>query len=178
MADVFIETLRSWQNFYFMTGGAAATLVGLMFVALSLGINLVNENTRKQMEIFVTPSIFYFTSALVLCCIMLVPNVAPPTLAAILTLGGVFGILRAIQFVRHLISAAKHYGDFDLTDWLSHIVVPVLSYALLLAVGIGFWIDQWTLAFMGNCLTVILLLLCGIANTWSLVIWIIEQRKS
>lgn len=48
--DRFTETLRSWHNFYFMTGGATATLVGLMFVALSLGRHLVSEETAPNLQ--------------------------------------------------------------------------------------------------------------------------------
>ena len=34
------DVLHAWQNFYLLTGGAAATLTGLIFVAASLGANL------------------------------------------------------------------------------------------------------------------------------------------
>lgn len=61
MADVFTDTLHSWQNFYFMIGGASAGLMGLMFVALSLGTHLVNDETRASFPAFVTPSIIYFS---------------------------------------------------------------------------------------------------------------------
>jgi hypothetical protein len=42
MPDVFNEMLHGWHNFYFMAGGAAAGLIGLMFVAL-----LGNGSTQK-----------------------------------------------------------------------------------------------------------------------------------
>ena len=60
MTDLFIDTLHSWQNFYFMIGGASAGLMGLMFVALSLGTHLVNDETISSVGAFVTPSIIYF----------------------------------------------------------------------------------------------------------------------
>jgi hypothetical protein len=48
MPDAFVDTLQSWQNFYFMIGGASAGLIGLMFVALSLGMRLLSDNTRQS----------------------------------------------------------------------------------------------------------------------------------
>jgi hypothetical protein len=80
MPDVFIETLHTWQNFYFMIGGVVAGLLGLMFVALSL-MHLVSDETREEFEIFVTPSEVYFVSALLVACVMLVPALTPPSLA-------------------------------------------------------------------------------------------------
>jgi hypothetical protein len=177
MTTVFVDTLRSWQNFYFMSGGASAGLLGLMFVALSLGMHLVNDQTREDMHTFVTPSIVYFVSVLLTCCLMLVPDHTPSALALIFFSGGLVGLVRTLPYVRQLIQAANQHGDFEHADWLSQIILPVLSYALIVLAAICFAVGQWSLAFMGVWLTTILLLVCGIMNTWSLVIWIIEQRK-
>src|SRR5262245_38044229 len=101
--DAFTETLRSWQNFYFMAGGAAAALMGLMFVALSLGTHLVSETTVANIGTFVTPSIIYFVSALLLACVMLVPTYTPPGLALIVFSGGIFGMIIILPIVWRLI---------------------------------------------------------------------------
>ena len=37
------EAFRAWQNFYLLTGATAATLTGLVFVAASLGANLMGS---------------------------------------------------------------------------------------------------------------------------------------
>jgi hypothetical protein len=177
MAADFTETLHSWQNFYFMAGGASAGLIGLMLVALSLGLHLVTDQTRSQIEAFATPSVIYFVSALLIACAMLVPDYAPPVLGALFLAGGAVGLLRASSHIRMLIRAAIQHQDFTGWDWLSQVILPVLSYALLIVTGLGFLIEQYPLAFGGVCLSMILLLIAAIANTWSLVIWIIEQPR-
>src|SRR5262245_11364566 len=176
MTDVFIDTLHSWQNFYFMIGGAAAGLMGLMFVALSLGMGLLDDKTRADFPAFVTPSILYFVSTLLAAGVMLVPSYTPSTLGVVLFLGGAVGLLRASQHVRHLIRAANQYQDFALWDWLTQIILPITSYVLALLSALGFVVNQWSLAFVGMWLTTLFLLLCGIANTWSLVLWIIDNH--
>lgn len=46
-----LDSLRDWQNFYVLMGGASATLTGLMFVAISLGMNLArNEQTDEAIR--------------------------------------------------------------------------------------------------------------------------------
>src|SRR5215468_8333896 len=92
--DAFNEALRGWQNFYFMIGGASATLAGLMFVALSLAQHLIDEHTRDQMRIFATPSIVYFVSVLLIAGVMLIPILTPEWLALIAFVCGAIGTLR------------------------------------------------------------------------------------
>ncbi len=54
----------------------------------------------------------------------------------------------------------------------------MVSHILLWLAALGLVIDQWSLAFIGIWLAVILLLLAAIANTWSLVVWVIEHSVS
>ncbi len=145
----FTATLHGWQNFYFMVGGASAGLIGLMFVALSLGIHLVNAQTLTQMEAFATPSVLYFASTLLIACAMLVPDFIPLYLGVILFLGGIAGLLRSRSHIRQLVRVAIQYRDFTLWDWLSQIIFPALSYVLLLVGGIGFVVEQGSLALTG-----------------------------
>jgi len=176
MTDVFTETLHSWQNFYFMIGGAAAGLIGLMFVAVSLAINFINKEISPEARSFVTPSIVYFVSVLIVAGIMLVPTYAPISLAAILFLAGAVGLGQTVPHVRQLYRTARRHNDFTRWDWLAQIILPAASYALILLTALGFVIGLWSLAFMGVWLATLALLMSAIGNTWSLVTWIIERR--
>jgi hypothetical protein len=177
MTEVFSEMLRSWHNFYFMMGGASATLVGLMFVALSLGMHLISDETRAQFEIFVEPSIIYFVSVLLICGLILAPSYSPEVLGLSLVAGSLFGIFICIQYIKPLYQSAQRNQDFNRLDWLSQIMAPIPAYGFVLAAGIGFVVDHWEAAFRGLWLGVILLLLCAIHNTWSLVMWIVYQKN-
>lgn len=177
MTDVFNEALHSWQNFYFMIGGVAATLIGLMFVTLSLGMHLISKDTKAEMQVFVTPSIVYFVSALLIASVILVPILTPPMLALTLFVGGVVGLGRTAQYARKLTQIAKRHQDFETGDWLGQVILPIINYGLLVLTALLFAVDQWSMALTGLWLTSILLLVCAISNTWSLVIWIIDQRE-
>jgi hypothetical protein len=173
----FINTLHGWQNFYFMVGGAAAALIGLMLVAMSLGQHLVTDQTRAQVEAFATPSVLYFVSALLISCAMLVPDYAPGVLGVIFLAGGALGLLRSSSHIRQLIRAAIEHQDFTWWDWLSQIILPIAGYTLLILAGSGFLIGQFALAFVGVCLGIVVMLISAIANTWSLVIWIVGHPQ-
>lgn len=48
MSDPFAEPIASWENFYMLTGTAAATLVGLIFVSVSLHIDFIASNKKDS----------------------------------------------------------------------------------------------------------------------------------
>ena len=177
MTDVFNETLHGWQNFYFMAGGAAATLLGLMFVALSMGTHLITDEVREEIDTFTSPSIFYFVSVLLLACVMLYPMISVVVLEVLLLLGGVSGLAWTAPRVRLLILAARKHQDFGVADWLGQIILPGLTYPLILIAGLCFVVNQPLVAFGGVWLATIWLMVCAIYNTWSLVVWIIMQRN-
>jgi hypothetical protein len=177
MMDVFGEALRSWQNFYFMAGGAASALIGLMFVALSLGMNLMSHVPGAEAKAFITPSVIYFVTVLVISCVMLIPLNGASTLSLLLGLIGLLGLGQTFQHIRLLIRAAKRNQDFTLFDWLTQVVLPVGMYASLLMVAGEFMATQWDTAFMILWVATVLLLVCAIANTWSLVVWIMDKRN-
>jgi hypothetical protein len=55
--------------------------------------------------------------------------------------------------------------------------LPLASYGLMLLGALGLAVGQPQPAFIGLWLAMLALLTCAIANTWSLVIWIVEQRQ-
>jgi hypothetical protein len=173
----FIDTLHSWQSFYFMEGGAAAALIGLMLVAMSLGQHLITEKTRSQVEAFATPSVLYLAWILLVACAMLVPAYDPPVLGVLLLAGGAVGLLRSFTHVRMLVRTAIEHQDFTWWDWLAQVIMPLGGYVSLIVSGIAFLSGGHAAAFAAACVGTVLLLVSAIANTWSLVIWIIEQPR-
>src|SRR5215207_4105134 len=101
--EIFIETLDSWESYYFMLGGAAAALIGLMLVALSLGIRIVSKTTIADIKAFATPSVLYFVWVLMLSAVMLVPAKSPTFLVVILFPSGIIGLVWSFPYIRRLI---------------------------------------------------------------------------
>jgi CBS domain containing-hemolysin-like protein len=65
MPDPWLQQLEAWRNFYMLLGTAAATLTGLMFVVVSLGPQQIGARTATGVRAFVTPTVVYFTTVLV-----------------------------------------------------------------------------------------------------------------
>jgi hypothetical protein len=52
------KMLHGWDNFFMMAGTAAATLIGLLFVAITLAANLATPRGTHGTRAFMTPTIF------------------------------------------------------------------------------------------------------------------------
>lgn len=77
------EILRAWQNFYMLAGGASASLIGLVFIAASLGTRLVDADTATDgMRTFVTPIIIHFSTVLVISMLVMIPTHTPASLGS------------------------------------------------------------------------------------------------
>jgi hypothetical protein len=72
MLDTLAQPLQRWHDFYLLVGGAAATLVGLMFVAISLGSRLITEQSVPALRVFVTPTIIHFIYVLVIATVVMI----------------------------------------------------------------------------------------------------------
>jgi hypothetical protein len=177
MPTSFTETLHSWQNFYFMIGGVAAALLGLMFVAVSLGMHLPNQSTSEGIDTFTTPNIVYFVSVILIASVMLIPDYTVTLFYAILLIGMALGLGLAIYFVRRLYLAGLRNQDFNKEDWFWLCIMPIVSYIVLLVAAICFAVGQWSIAFTILFAGTLSLLMTAIANTWGLVIWIIYARR-
>lgn len=93
MKDSFAAMLRDWHNFYMLTGAAAATLMGLVFVATSLGTSLMKSAiTTSGIRAFVSPTIIHFSSVLIIAALSTIPTHTYLSFGSLLGLGGVTGL--------------------------------------------------------------------------------------
>src|SRR5215472_11969910 len=91
MASTLSELLRDWHDFYVLTGTASATLVGLMFVAASIGAHVFSQKHDAAMGAFISPTVVHFSAALFICLLMMIPASTFLIHAGLLALGGLAG---------------------------------------------------------------------------------------
>src|SRR5581483_10879237 len=73
---------QTWETYYVLLGTAAATLLGLVFVTLSLGSgDIFAERTSIVFNIFVDPDYHLFFSALIIAVLAVIPVQSSPSLA-------------------------------------------------------------------------------------------------
>jgi hypothetical protein len=176
--------LHDWQNFYMLLGGASATLVGLMFIAISLGYNRWVPQDRPLLaasfNAFMSPTFIHFVYVLVTAIVVIVPTLSETVLGAMLVvagLGSLGHIARNLPFLRQRYRARS----IDRSDLVWYSLLPALGYILYLDAGIGLLRAAAGRPTHGQALNAlaaasVLLLVIGVRNAWDLVVFLALRR--
>lgn len=165
----------AWQNFYLLSGTAAATLIGLMFVAVTFGSRLASAQSEASARAFIDPPFYHFVHVLITACLLVIPAMSAPVLGAALVAMSVLRAAVLVRIHRHMREAHRKFGDIELSDWLAGIVVPLFCYLLLAASGAGF-VAGYSAAFSGLAIAMLGTLVLGIFGAWELMIWMALTR--
>jgi hypothetical protein len=170
MDSSLADLIEDWHDFDLLVGTAAATLVGLMFVAASIGASFYTEKNRAGMQAFISPTVVHFTSVLVLALLALVPTHEWLTLAGLLVLVGAAGGIYTANLWMQLF--VRRRFDVDIVDRLFYAALPSLGYLLLLLAAF-FLLRQSEAGLDLLAAAQITLLLAGIRNAWDMMMWIV-----
>jgi hypothetical protein len=91
--------LHGWDNFFIMAGTAAATLVGLLFVAVTVGTGLSTSSIVHGTRGFLTPTLVHLGSVLFQTLAVLAPWPSAWPIGIILGLGGLMGLAYQIKVI-------------------------------------------------------------------------------
>jgi hypothetical protein len=169
MSHALLAPLAVWQNFYVIVGTAAATLTGLMFVVITLLVQLRMQVSlpRSGVAVFSTPNVFHFGAALLVAALLTAPWQALWPAGLLLGLAGLVGV----TYILIVLWLARHrLGSYQLVleDWLWYTVLPLVSYTAFVVAAIVLP-SQPTPALFVIAAATMLLLFIGIHNAWDLV---------
>jgi hypothetical protein len=163
--------MDAWQDVFVVLGTTAAALVGLVFVAVSVGVSL--KQPRKGLGEFTGQTIINFTLALVACVITLSPGKLKWSGAALL-IPSLLGLAYALWFWWHM-HLIKGYEQVK-TDWVYYGLLPVIDYALIVAAAVTLTVfANAAIIYMLATLLLLLVVLC-IRNSYELTIWAAMQK--
>ena len=126
---------HGWENFFIVGASAGATLIGLLFVAISLGAGLSTPQGLDATRAFLTPTLILFGGVLFECMAVLPPWPSAWPVGIILGLCGLTGLIRQIQVI--LKQRKLNFDSLDWLDWTQFSLVPILGYASLIAGAAG-----------------------------------------
>ena len=158
--------LRDWQNFSLLTGTASATLIGLLFVgiSISMGTNLSLRQVSISLRTYVEPTLLYYVQTLVVSCVAIMPLSNP------LLLGGVLMVLASLDlfltgrvFWRMLV--LHHDEVLNAELWIWNTALPFLASIVSMGTAIGLLIGL-PFALMGVWMVDLLCLAIGLHNSW------------
>jgi hypothetical protein len=165
----------AWQNFYLLVGGAAATLIGLMFVAITFGSSIVTRQSSTSARAFVDPTLTHFVQVLLTACLLLIPTMGTTLLGVLILLMSALRTAALFGVYRHMAKAQQVHHDLELSDWLMGVAVPLACYLVLGAAGAGF-LAGYAEAFSALAVVTVAILLNGIYGAWELMLWMVITR--
>lgn len=170
LVQPFAAALQGWANFWLLAGTAAATLVGLMFIAVTFGASLVSEQSEASARAFIDPTYEHFVQVLGTALVLLVPGLGPGLLGALALGFGLWRTLALVPVYRQLRAAHQRHGDLEASDWVIGVVLPAVAHLGLMGTGAAF-LAGWSGALAALAAVTSLLLAVGIRSAWELFVW-------
>jgi hypothetical protein len=164
--------LHDWDNFFILAGTAGATLIGLLFVAVTLGAGLSTPRGIEATRALLTPTLIRFGGVLFECMAVLPPWPSAWPVGIILGLCGLTGLVYQIHVI--LRQRKVDFVSTDWRDWALFSLAPAFGNASLTVGAIGLITEKPFAAYaIAGAIT---LVLGGIYAAWSLTFWIVRNR--
>jgi hypothetical protein len=155
---------NAWSSFFALTGSSGATLLGLLFVVVTLGTNLETSQKHDVARALLTPALYSFAGVMLQSMVALAPWPSNWQSGAILLVMGIAGLIYRIRAVlgRRQVHLKAIRGPVDL---IFHNVFPVAASLILIAGGAGL-IAGAAFAPFAVAVSSTLFLVSGIYRTW------------
>jgi hypothetical protein len=172
-----MTTLQIWHDFFMFAGGAAATLLGLVFVAASIAATIPNEKLGADAtrHLWVRPIVWAFLRVLVVSAVGLVPEMTGASFGYVVVGLGLFDLGRMAQTIAGLNEVHRTQERLSWGDWGWYAAYPVLATLLIVAAGMAL-ARQWP--FPPHVLAAGLIghLVVGVRTAWELADWLAMRQ--
>jgi hypothetical protein len=163
-----LAALANWDNFYVITGSAAAGLIGLTFVVIALSAD-AHRVSPIGLRIFVTPTIVHFAAVLAFAAFLSMPHLSVLSVSLALGTAGFAGLIYAGVLAASIRRMVTEYVPAR-EDWLWNVILPIAAYGLLSAGAFLVWRSPEQ-SLYGFAVASMLLLFIGIHNAWDVAVW-------
>ena len=171
----FQEWAEHWHEFYLMAGTAAVTLAGLLFVALSLHLDRLVEETHEHLLALARVTLLSFTVVLFASMFMLVPPSSRRQTAFMLAAMGVAGLVFTFRLTR----TARHHDEagFSRGQVRKRLLFPTVAYIMMLVTAAGIYVGIPEMLYM---MVGAMCMILGNASgtSWELLVQIARHRRA
>jgi hypothetical protein len=165
--DTFAQAVEGWHDFYLMVGTAAATLVGLLFVSLSLNVDVITREANADLRVLAAQTFTSFLNVVMLAVLFLIPDQGPQGLGLpLLGISG-YGLYETVgRFLKTRRAQSRAWGRGGVAR---RFAVPTLCFVTLTIIAVSVLLGQtgglyWLVPVM------ILLIVAASRNAWDLLL--------
>ena len=171
MSPPLAPMFEHWHEFFLLLGTAAATLIALLFVAVSIGAGMLSAQRAAGTRTFMSPVVVHFTAVLVACGLALIPTHTRASFGLLIGAGAIAGAAYAVFISIRLLRGR----DVDWGDRLAYGVATLLSYvAAVVAARLFFAGSPHAPEVLAGPL--LALLVINIRNAWDLTVFFARQH--
>lgn len=163
---------RDWSDFYLLAGSAAAVLIGLVFVVVTLMSDRPRSSVLYGSKIYMGPVVLHMTFVLVLSAAALAPGLEARHYAVIAGVIAVWGSVRGIYSIMSLLwLRTDGSNEVHWTDTWYYGFIPSVLYLAMAVVAVVFWIGiGWAPYALAAVIAGLILL--SIRDEYDLVTWL------
>jgi hypothetical protein len=172
--ETFTQVVEGWHDFYMMMGTSAATLIGLLFVSLSLNADMITRKENADLRVLATHTFGNFMSVLMFAVLFLIPHQVPQGLGLpLLGIGG-YGLYNTVS---HLLETRrKPPRVWGIGSIARRFAIPTLCFGTLIIIAVSVLLGQtsglyWLVPVM------ILLIVAASRNAWDLLLRLREPPE-
>jgi hypothetical protein len=167
-----MEMLEKWHDCFVVLGAAAGTLIGSMFVVVSIASGMIRGGALTS-RIFVTPTIIHLAFVLLTCAFTLVPTLDRLSFGAGAGIAGIVFLAYAGRNMFHIVRRRS----IDWSDHLWYGLCPLAAYIVMI-VGAVLVLKAKPGGVETVALALALLVAAGIRNAWDLILFFLERQGS
>jgi hypothetical protein len=162
----FTDILLGWHDFFLLVGGAAATLMGLLFVGLSLNLDLLRRKTHDDLQEIAAQTGNNFFYPLLYAIIFLVPGQTRLSLGLCVLIVSCFAEIGTID---HLVKTRKKARSAGIPALTRRFTLPLTALGLMILIAIGVLAGE-PRSLYGAVLAIVFLLVAAVQNAWDLLL--------
>ncbi|HVN01719.1 MAG TPA: hypothetical protein VMT68_16060 [Caulobacteraceae bacterium] len=169
--------LEGWENYFVLMGTAAASLIGLLFVVVTLTHGHERSHVLRGQALYMTPTAIHFGVVLSASAIVLTPKLTVHVVAGLIGLAALWGEFKAVRSTLGILQLRRSDDPPHWTDLWCYGVGPALAYFALLGIAAAIWAAApWSIDALVALL--LALMLTALRNAWDLITWIAPRRDT
>jgi hypothetical protein len=164
---------EQWTNFYVLISATAATLLGLLFVVISLASERGRAADAPKIRIYLTPVVIYFCSVLFLSALLTIPNQTRLTAVICICLEGIAGLGYSGSLAIKRGAGSAFYESRS--DFFPYVIFPFFAYAFMVAGGLVL-LARPPIGLDLVAAGMLVLLGIAVRNSWAIATTIVSPR--
>jgi hypothetical protein len=170
----FSALTERWHDFYLTAGAASATLVGLLFVGMSINIDVFTDSRDSGLRILAEQAFSNFVFVLLISLFLLIPEQEPQSVAIEVGIAGGLGLFRFVRRIRSFNRRSDPFGGWIYV--LRRLGLPAAASAGLLIIAAS--IVSNPISSLYWLLAIVLVFLTSAADSsWDLLIEVGRERR-